>query len=312
MSNLQADDFSFKTLNLKDDYQGKVTATLIAANANKGKGKSILYIHGFNDYFFQYHLAEELLNHGYDFHAIDLRKYGRSKMEHQYLCYCKSLDEYYEEISIAIKEIIKKGNESVILMGHSTGGLTVSLYANDGPEKKSVSALILNSPFFDLNLPKGEIIGLKVLTKILPAIVPFAKIKNAVAPGYGKSLHKDQKGEWDYNLDWKPTYGITAYFAWFKAIIAGQKKLRKKSAITIPILNMHSSRTIATKNVKKEDFHTTDMVLDVEHIKEIGPKLGSKVTNLEVKDGVHDLFLSKKQVRESAFTEMFKWLEKNQ
>lgn len=312
MSDLQANDFSFKTLELKDDYQGKVTATLIAANTNTGKGKSILYIHGFNDYFFQSHLAEEFLEHGYDFHALDLRKYGRSKMEHQYLCYCKSLNEYYEEISIAINEIIKKGNESIILMGHSTGGLTVSLYANDGPEKKHVSGLILNSPFFEMNLPKGEVMGLKLLNLSLPYIVPYAKIKNAVPPGYGKSLHKDEKGEWDYNLEWKPTYGITAYFAWFKAVMAGHKKLQTKSNITVPVLNMHSSRTLNPKKFEKEDFKTTDMVLNVKHIREIGPKLGSKVTNLEVKDGVHDLFLSRKDVREFAFAEMFKWLEKNQ
>lgn len=307
-----ANSFTFKTLNLKDDYQGKVTATLMAANANTGKRKSILYIHGFNDYFFQEHIAEAFDKHGYDFHALDLRKYGRSKMEHQYLCYCKSLNEYYEEISISIKEIIKKGSESVILMGHSTGGLTISLYANDGPEKKSVSALILNSPFLEMNLPSGMVLGLKMLNLSLPYIAPFAKLKGAIPPGYGKSIHKDQNGEWEYNLDWKPTYGIIAYFAWFNAVMTGHKKLKNNSNILVPVLNMHSSRTMPRKNFKKEDFSTTDMVLDVEHIKKIGAKLGPNVTNLEVKDGIHDLFLSRKDVRDYAFSEMFKWLEKNQ
>ena len=304
-------NFTSTTLNLKDDFEGKVTATLVAANVNKGKGVSILYIHGFIDYFFHPHLAKQFSEHGYDFHALDLRKYGRSLMNHQRACYCKSLNEYYEEISIAIKEIIKKGNTSVILMGHSTGGLTSSLYANNGPEKQHVSGLILNSPFFEMNLPKSQHIGLKFLYSTIPHIAPFAKLNNAIPAAYGKSLHKDHKGEWDYDLKLKPILGFPTYFMWFKAVTTGHKFLQTKSNINVPILNMYSSRTFNVKKFTKEDFQSTDMVLDVKHIKEIGLKLGNKVTNLEIKDGLHDLFLSRKDVRDYAFVEMFKWLKEN-
>ena len=52
------------------------------------------------------------------------------------------------------------------------------------------------------------------------------------------------------------------------------------------------------------------MVLNVDHIKETGKKLGKKVTFLAVENAIHDIFLSKKEVREKAFTEMINWLKK--
>jgi alpha-beta hydrolase superfamily lysophospholipase len=308
MSTSLTTDFTYKTIELKDDYEGKATATLIAAKSNTGKRKSILYLHGFIDYFFHPHVAKQFDEHGYDFHALDLRKYGRSLMKHQRACYCKSVDEYFEEITIAIQEINAKGNDSVILLGHSTGGLTASLYANYGAEKKLVSGVILNSPFFEMNLPNTTRSVLKVLSNTIPLINPYAKLSNAIPAAYGKSLHKDYNGEWDYNLEWKPLKGFPAYFMWFKAVMSGHKKLQNNSNITVPVLVMHSSQSLP-KKWKKEDFQKSDIVLNVKHIKEIGAKLGKQITVLEVKDGLHDIFLSREDVRNFAFTEMFKWLQ---
>ena len=38
----------------------------------------MLYLHGWNDYFFQTHVADYLTDLGYDFYAVELRRYGRS------------------------------------------------------------------------------------------------------------------------------------------------------------------------------------------------------------------------------------------
>ena len=54
----------------------------------------MLYLHGFNDYFFQTHLADAWLEAGFDFYALDLRKYGRSLGEHQTPNYITSLEAY--------------------------------------------------------------------------------------------------------------------------------------------------------------------------------------------------------------------------
>ncbi|MBP7974971.1 MAG: alpha/beta hydrolase, partial [Acinetobacter sp.] len=71
------------TLNFADDYDGKVVATLVRKKAAQATKKAVLYVHGFADYFFQKEMAEQFNQHGYDFYALDLRKYGRSKLPHQ-------------------------------------------------------------------------------------------------------------------------------------------------------------------------------------------------------------------------------------
>ena len=49
-----------------------------AAGESRISKASVLYIHGFNDYFFQRELAQKMDSAGYSFYAIDLHKYGRS------------------------------------------------------------------------------------------------------------------------------------------------------------------------------------------------------------------------------------------
>ena len=53
---------------------------------------------------------------------------------------------------------------------------------------------------------------------------------------------------------------------------------------------------------------SSDTVLNIEDIKNIGSKLGKQVTLLDIDNAQHDIFLSPKEVREVAFNEMFAWL----
>ena len=141
------------TLNYPDDYEGKVTATLIRKKADQPTQKAVLYIHGFIDYFFQKEMAEQFNQHGYDFYALDLRKYGRSHLPHQKYYYVLNLSEYDAEITEALNIIEQEGHSSVVLSGHSTGGLTSTLYAAHHPNHPLIKALWCNSPFYDFNMP---------------------------------------------------------------------------------------------------------------------------------------------------------------
>ena len=49
--------FQRTTLSLRDDYEGSAVATLVRRLSDTGNGRSVLYIHGFNDYFFQREMA---------------------------------------------------------------------------------------------------------------------------------------------------------------------------------------------------------------------------------------------------------------
>ena len=96
------------TLNFPDDYEGKVVATLVRKKPlNQLKKRYFIFM--VLDYFFQTEMAEQFNAHGYDFYALDLRKYGRSKLPHQIFYNVLDLNEYDAEITQAL-EIIGQEN----------------------------------------------------------------------------------------------------------------------------------------------------------------------------------------------------------
>jgi alpha-beta hydrolase superfamily lysophospholipase len=302
--NLQK-DYTSQIIELNSDYEGEVNAVLTSSKLNTGSRKSVLYLHGYVDYFFHPHLGEKFNHSNFDFYALDLRKHGRSLMQHQHPNYCKDIEEYFEEISIAIRKI-KSENKSLFLLAHSTGGLTASCYMNHGKERELIDGLILNSPFLDFNQSKSEKLISQFIAKLIGKVSNYAKIEGALSPAYAQSVHKDYYGEWQFNLDWKPIKGFPTYFKWVAAIARAQKSL-EKSNIKVPILIMHSSGSIKTAKYSKEAM-SNDIVLNIEDIKRVGKKLGDRVTFMKIDNAQHDIFLSPKAVREVGFDKMFSWL----
>ena len=300
-------DYTSQTIKLNPDYEGEVTSVLISSNFNLGNRKSVLYIHGYIDYFFHPHLGEKFNEYNFDFYALDLRKYGRSLLEHHHPNYCKNIEEYFEEISIVIRKI-QIESKSIYLLGHSTGGLIASSYMNNGKDRNLIDGLILNSPFLDFNQTKFEKSFSYFIAKIISKISVYSKTNGALSSAYAQSIHKDFYGEWDFNQDWKPIKGFPTYFKWIVAIATAQRKL-EESNITIPILILHSSDSIKISTFSK-DAMSKDIVLNIEDIKRVGLKLGDKVTLLRIDNAQHDIFLSPKAVREDAFDKMFSWLSK--
>jgi len=49
-----------------------LVATLIRKSGPRAGARAVLYLHGWNDYFFQTHLADYLSDLGYDFYAVEL------------------------------------------------------------------------------------------------------------------------------------------------------------------------------------------------------------------------------------------------
>lgn len=300
-------NYTSQTIKLKPDYEGEVTATLISSKLNIGNRKSVLYLHGYIDYFFQAHLGEKFIANNFDFYALDLRKYGRSLLAHQNPNYCRDIKEYFGEISIAIRQIYESGSRDIFLLGHSTGGLIASNYMNYGREKDLIKGLILNSPFFDFYQTNFQKSIVYLAAKLIAGIFPNSKVNGALSPAYAQSIHKDFYGEWGFNLDWKPIKGFPTYFSWILAIRAGHKKL-VNSSINVPVLVMHSSDSSKFSTFSKEAMFK-DIVLDINDIKRVGATLGKQVTLMEIENAQHDIFLSPKIVRENALNQMFSWFD---
>src|SRR5664279_4924131 len=136
--------FEQLTIQQPDDYEGKVVTTLVRKLSSARHTHAVLYVHGKNDYFFQTEMAGKYLENGYDFYAIDLRKYGRSYRKNQVFNNARDISEYYADLDTALNIIRKQGYKYVLLSGHSTGGLIVSCYAEDRAGKELFDALFLN------------------------------------------------------------------------------------------------------------------------------------------------------------------------
>lgn len=302
------DDYLSRTIHMPDDYEGKVVCTLIKKPALPTVKQAVLYIHGYNDYFFQKELGDSIRQHGYNFYAIDLRKYGRSILSHQDPFFCKNLNEYFADIDSALTIIRTEGNDQIILMGHSTGGLISSLYLDSKGKDIPVIALILNSPFLDMNMsPFVEKIGIPVVS-FLGGIFPRLVVQKTASYSYAHSLLKEYKGEWEFNTDWKKIHGHPKRAGWIHAIHKGHKKIRKGTSIPYPILVLSSDKSKPETDTWNDAYQISDIVLDVNDIRRYGYMLGENVTYKSIPDGKHDLMLSVKPARDYVYQVIFDWL----
>ncbi len=302
------DGFEKLFLKLSNDYEGEVIATLIRRITDDKSEKAILYVHGFNDYFFQKELAIRFNHLGYNFYALDLRKYGRSYLSHQKFNNVRSILEYDEELDLALEIIKSENNQKVILMGHSTGGLITTNYAVNHLNSNLFHGLICNSPFYEFNLNYFEkIIGIPILS-FIGKYLPDFPVSAGFSELYGYSLHIEKYGEWNYSLLWKPYDIPKVNLGFIRAIRRAQLNIRNKSIIDVPTLVMHSDNSVYDKSWS-DKFKEGDAVLNVNHIKNNANRMKGEVTVLEIKNAMHDLILSKKTVRESVYTKLFAWLD---
>lgn len=300
--------FVSTTLSFEPDYEGEVVATLVRKEPVLSSPKAVLYLHGYTDYFFQTHLAEQFAAHNFNFYALDLRKYGRSLLPHQHPNYCHSVTEYYPEISAAIELIASsEGHDFLLVNGHSTGGLIAALYAHEGVCRDRINALFLNSPFLDFNVNAVE----QLLLALLPPLgrwLPYFIAPGGVAVCYAESIHKDYKGEWDFDTRWKPIKGFPIYLGWLRAIRNAHRRVHQGLAIQCPVLVMHSVHSSSGSHWH-DQIQSSDCVLNVEHMRRWSTRLGSDLKRVEIPDGIHDLTLSRGDVRERVFSGLFEWLE---
>jgi alpha-beta hydrolase superfamily lysophospholipase len=290
------------------DYEGEVVSTLVRRQAEGPTTRAVLYIHGFNDYFFQRELATQYTAHHFHFYALDLRKYGRSIRPHQRPNNVRDLREYFHDLDAALARIKDEGNTTIVLSGHSTGGLITSLYMWYRKEQAGVSALVLNSPFLEFHQPWAlRRIGVPLVTR-LGTKWPDLGLKTNLSPVYGESLHQAYKGEWDYNLEWKPNQVFSMNAGWLRAIRWGHQQIKRNLGIKVPVLVLHSDRT--ARRGHPEDLHQTDVVLNVAHIRTLSPWLGHRITTHALEGAIHDVFLSRAPVRAEAYRVLFEWLER--
>ncbi|MDT3767041.1 alpha/beta hydrolase [Gleimia hominis] len=297
-------------------------AALVLKNLPAHRGKPLfnaLYIHGWNDYFFNREMARAIALMGGQFYALDLRKYGRSWRKNQTFGWITSLRTYDEDISEALSVI---GTDlPVVMMAHSTGGLTASLWAHRNPG--ALAALWLNSPWLDLQTSPFMRSATQQLVEIMASRDPRWVINTGGNNFYGESLQGWQKRDgalpqmyqqwandpairgWSILPEWKSDNRQTLA-GWLAAIGEGHQRVAKGLDITCPILTLASASSY-DREEWSADVRFADAVLNVRDIVERAARLGEWITIRRYR-GVHDLTLSLPDTREALWRDTQKWL----
>ncbi|WP_353050479.1 alpha/beta hydrolase [Cellulosimicrobium sp. Marseille-Q4280] len=315
------DDYEQLTLPLAPDDEGDVVATLVRRR-RAGEGEpvagtaggpepylDVLYVHGWSDYFFQTELAEFWEARGARFHALDLRKYGRSLRPGQTPGYVTDLATYDEDVEAALDAIghgvRRTSRRRLVLMGHSTGGLTLSLWAAHHPGR--ASAVVLNSPWLEFQTRE---VGRLLLEPVMGArarLTPTRPLPNVDLGFYTRTVSKDFDGEWTYDLAWRPQHGFRTTPAWLSAVFHGHQQIARGLGIGVPVLVLLSTRSTLAPRWAPEMMHT-DTAIDVDGVAQRSVQLGDLVTVARIDGALHDVVLSARPVRALAYGRLAQWL----
>ena len=352
-------DYESRTIPLMDDDAGPVVATLIRYRGHTSSTRAsspaapalspapttspsdthearseatpqpphfvLLYIHGRNDYFFQRELAEDIAGCGGAFYALDLRRYGRSLRPGQRMGFVSNLSLYDEDISEAL-DLIREDYPDLplVLMGHSTGGLLATLWANRHPG--ALDGLILNSAWLEMQTMASMRSAVAPILERIASRNPMWAVPGGDGPDhYGRSLREGWnaldaplpdslaaypddpavKG-WSYALEWKRPGSYPAYAAWLEAILDGHENVASSVHLDIPVLSRMSTSSYFGEEFSEAVF-SSDVVLDREVILERSARLGPLVTMASF-PGKHDLLLSDPQVRAEVYDTMNRWI----
>lgn len=331
------EEFEQRTLALGADDQGEVVATLVRAlpepvapapslwerftHRLRGlplrdgppllDGVDVLYVHGWSDYFFQKRLARFWSSRGARFFALDLRKYGRSLREGQTPGYISDLTTYDEDIAAALGAIgedadASRGPRRLVLMGHSTGGLVMSLWAARHPD--AAAAVILNSPWLEFQLAP-------LRAAIAPVVELQARLRPLdVAPQVDMGFYARAQAEaavaddiMETNPVWRPVPSMPVHAGWLHAILEGHARVAEGLSLSAPVCVLLSARSALPRRWS-EELTSADSVLVVDDIARRALKLGSSVTIERIDGALHDIFLSRKAARDEAYARLERWV----
>lgn len=264
----------------------------------------ILLMHGWSDYVFDGDLMDHLGDRGHDVWGLDLRKYGRSLLPGQTPTEIDHLSRYDAEIGAALRLIGR--DRPPVLLAHSTGGLTATLYAQRHPG--AVRGLALNSPWLEMHLGSVARAVIEAPVRLLAERLGEKPILPPGSDHYARTTHREFGGEYDYDLALKPPGGHRFPADTLAAVLDGQRRLAAAGPLPIPVLVLRSARTRIGARFT-EDMRRADSVLDVRAMTVAADGLGSRVRQVALDGARHDVFLSDPEVRARAIAELDGWLD---
>lgn len=297
------------------DGEGTITATLVRhEDAPARPVAALLVVHGLSDYFFHTHLSEFLAERGIATYGIDLRKSGRSRRPGLTPHFTTDLSRYDDELDQALGLIgADHPGLPVIVAAHSTGGLVVPLWLarrRDRGRLSPVAGIILNSPWFQLDVPERARAVLDPVIRTIGSVKPFYRLPLPTSDLYVTSTHADHDGDFDFDKSLKPPGGVGVRAGWLAAVRRAQRRLQAGVHLPLPVLLLRSTASAIEARVRGEQIDVdTDLILDVRSMARFADRVSDEVTDIAVDGARHDVFLSKPDVLDVVFDHLGRWLD---
>lgn len=273
---------------------------------------AVLVVHGLSDYFFHTHLAEFLASRGIATYGVDLRRCGRSRHDGLTPHFTTDLERYDDELDQALEVITsERPGLPVVVAAHSTGGLIVPLWLarrRDRGRLDPVVGLVLNSPWFQFDVPERARPLLDAVIRTVAAVRPFYRFPLPSSDLYVTSTHADHDGDFHFDVALKPPGGVGVRAGWLAAVRRAQLRLQAGLDLPLPVLLLRSTASSVGRRGAAVDVDT-DLILDVRSMQRFVDRVSSEVTEVPVAGARHDVFLSRPDVLEVVFDQLGRWFD---
>mgnify|MGYP000865313405 CR=1 FL=1 len=264
---------------------------------NFNKKKCIIWFPGRNDYFYHYHITEILDD--YDIYALFYS--NNHEYKEDISDYFYDLKNIFDEIDVIYSHFdINNIYDEVILYGHSTGGLIITIYQIE--TKNKITKIILNSPFYAFKFNIYENI---IFNKILYYIIPYIPEFDINQKSFNDNLYTLMLSK-KYNIDniYKKNYISPVISTWFRNIIKYQHKINNnKIKLKYDTLILYSDHyTKYPGDIKGDE------VLDIESNSAAVSKLGDKAKLVFIKNAIHDVLSSNENSLNNAINIIIEFL----
>jgi lysophospholipase len=247
---------------------------------------TLLFVHGLAEHSGRYaHVLEYFANAGYDCWAFDYRCHGNSPGLRVHV---DRFDEFTADLAAAHRMVqTASGKSTLILVGHSQGGLLALRYALTRPD--GVDGIIVSSPFLGIHPNSKPPAALQMVANIISTFsskLMFSKVADpsclSRTPGVAEAYVAD------------PLVSSTVSARWFTEVMRAQLDTRERAGnLAVPALVMQSG---------------DDRLADPSATREWAAKAPAELVEYVEWPGLyHEMF--NEPEREQVFEKMVSWLQ---
>lgn len=281
------------------EFAGKSAAMETGSGYFTGKDGSQLYeqwwrpedpkavvalVHGYAEHSGRYaHVAETFVENGYAVYSYDHRSHGKSDGNKTFI---SSFDDVVDELDLFMEHIEPRvGDLPFFVLGHSMGGLILSLYmAHHQPPVKGV---ILTGPYVEVNenVPSWLVSMSSIVGKLLPYL-PTIGLDYRLVSRDPEMLAKHQADPYIHHGKLPARTGA-------EMNQAVQKINGMMEQITAPLLVMHGS---------------DDQIAPVSGSKKVHARASTDDKSLKIYDGLYHEILNELE-REEVKADIVSWMD---